>query len=237
MRRYGRRINRLGWIIIIIGTVLLIGTLINFFKSFITGIKSGETWAIVLLAINAGGVVALITLLVVKIVKSIKGKRQTEDETAYQEYYNNTQDPFAKQAIIYNDGGLQNNEVSYSQKSSMTACEMRFWEQLKRLFADDYIITPQVPLSSIVRKNADMRYANELYRTIDFGLFTKEDYSLVALIEINDSTHHESSRIARDYKVKAILAQAGISDKLITLWTDMPNTDEYILRRVTEIAE
>lgn len=125
----------------------------------------------------------------------------------------------------------------YASKSSMTDCEKRYWKQLNRLFSEDYIVTHQIPLSSIVRKTIDSYYASELFRTIDFGLFTKEEYHLIALIEINDRSHLERNRIARDYKVKDILKQAGLENKLITLWTDMPNEDEYILKRITEIIE
>lgn len=110
----------------------------------------------------------------------------------------------------------------------------KFWEQLNKLFEKDFIVTPQVPLSSIIKKNTDNHYANELYRTIDFGIFTKRSYQLVALIEINDNTHLQKNRMARDYKVKEILKDAGLLDKLITLWMNMPNTDDYVYKRVMD---
>lgn len=125
-------------------------------------------------------------------------------------------------------------ESKYSAKNSMTDIEKKFWEQLNKLFEKDFIVTPQVPLSSIIKKNTDNHYANELYRTIDFGIFTKRSYQLVALIEINDNTHLQKNRMARDYKVKEILKDAGLLDKLITLWMNMPNTDDYVYKRVMD---
>lgn len=124
--------------------------------------------------------------------------------------------------------------VIYETKNAMTYNEKKLWNQLNRLFGEEYIITPQVPLSSIIRKKANTKYANELFRTIDFGIFTKTEYELIALIELNDNSHYERNRIARDYKVKDILEAAGIRNKLITLWIDKPNEDEYIIKRLKE---
>ena len=127
------------------------------------------------------------------------------------------------------------NSGTYISKKSMTENEKEYWKQLQRLFGNEYIITPQVPLSSIVTKSNNMKYANELYRTIDFGLFTKTDYQLKALIEINDRTHYRSDRVERDKKVQEILREAGLGDKLVTLWTTERHDDAYVMIKINQV--
>ena len=97
-----------------------------------------------------------------------------------------------------------------------------------------YRIQPQVPLSSIVDKNKDFikQYQNELYRTIDIGIFNKNDYTPLLMIEINDKSHTHANRHIRDLKVREILKTANIP--LITFYTNMPNTKEYVINRIKQ---
>ena len=52
------------------------------------------------------------------------------------------------------------------------------------------------------------------------------------LIEINDKTHKQSNRIARDIKVKEICEKADI--KLITFYTNYPNKEDYVINRILD---
>lgn len=127
----------------------------------------------------------------------------------------------------------KNNQKQYSVKNSLTTeYENRFYKILKSNFSDKYEIHPQIPLSSIIEKHKDFenQYQNELYRIIDFGIFTKESLKPLLLIEINDKTHKTKGRRERDNKVKEICDIANI--ELITFWTDYPNTEEYITNRI-----
>lgn len=218
-------------IIIIIAGILIIGAIV----AVVQWVASLETWAKVLIIIAV--IIAIVTPIVIKIIGTYKIKKIIEErKNKKRTYYNNSNRK--KQYNTYQKNNTQetNNINKYEEKSSMTECELKFWNKLKALFENEYIITPQIPLNSIVKKNLDAYYANELNRTIDFGLFTKEDYKLVALIELNDRSHLERDRIERDKKVKQILTDAGLINKLITFWTDKPNTDEYVLKRVKEVG-
>lgn len=135
-----------------------------------------------------------------------------------------------------NTTNVSNNIQKYDKKASMTETELVFWKKLKKIFGNQYIITPQIPLSSVIKKNIDSYYASELNRIIDFGIFTKEEYELIALIELNDSTHLEKKRQQRDLKVKEILTQAGLGNKLVTFWTNMPNEETYIYKRISNLT-
>ena len=100
-------------------------------------------------------------------------------------------------------------------------------KRLKTIFGNKYIIQPQVPLRMIISKDGEElgKYANELHKYIDFGLFDK-NYKLLALIELNDKSHTLKERHERDLKVQEICNQANIP--LITFWTHGNQTNENI---------
>lgn len=71
----------------------------------------------------------------------------------------------------------------------MTNAEKDFYQKLKPL-EKKYKIIPQVNLGAIIEKKSSIKYRNELFRNIDYGIFTK-DFKLLLLIELNDSSHIE----------------------------------------------
>ena len=83
-------------------------------------------------------------------------------------------------------------------------------------------------LASIINKE-DSFYQTELFRNIDFGIFTKS-FELVLLIEINDKTHMLAKRRKRDAKVKEILNSCHIP--LLTFYTSYPNEKDYVVKRI-----
>ncbi len=93
-------------------------------------------------------------------------------------------------------------------------------------------IQPQINLATIIKKKPNTKYYNDLYRNIDFGLFTKDYEDILLLIEINDRTHNKPERIERDKKVKRIIEEAGI--KLIRFHTKDPNEKDYVINKVLE---
>lgn len=118
----------------------------------------------------------------------------------------------------------------YIKKSLLTDCENYFFEIIKENFSKKFLVQSQVPLSSIVDKIENTYYKNELYRTIDIGIFDKQTKLPVLMIEIDDKTHQQAKRKYRDYKVKEILNDANI--KLIKFYTDKSNTPQYIVDRI-----
>ena len=111
-------------------------------------------------------------------------------------------------------------ETIYVLKPLMTAYEYKFYQILKTL-EDEYIIVPQLNLASIVKKMNNNKYYNELFRNIDFAIFTKDYKKLLLLIEINDETHNQRKRKDRDLKVKKICNDIGAS--IMTFYTKYPN--------------
>lgn len=136
------------------------------------------------------------------------------------------------------DVSKDSNKIQYIAKSSyLSECENNFYKILKDNFGNDYEIHPQIPLSAVVTKQKafDNQYQNELYRIIDFGIFSKDSLKPLLLIEINDKSHNTQQRKERDDKVKEICDVANIN--LITFWTNYPNTEEYVTNRIKSVLD
>ena len=127
------------------------------------------------------------------------------------------------------NSGEKSWDNGYYKKKLMTEYEERFYQILKQL-KDEYEIVPQLNLASVVNKKGYSKYRNELFRNIDFAIFSKDYRDLLLLIEINDKTHQKYARIKRDEKVREICKKAGL--KLITFYTNYPNQQDYVLNRV-----
>ena len=126
---------------------------------------------------------------------------------------------------------IKNNK--YTKRQLMTNYERYFYDILVELEEELNIkILPQINLSTIIYKETNNKYINELFRNIDFAIFSKDYSDLLLLIEINDSTHNTKERMERDRKVDMIVANADI--KLIKFYSNNPNKKEYVKQRVRD---
>lgn len=115
----------------------------------------------------------------------------------------------------------------------MTKYEKYFYDILVELENELNVeIMPQVNLGGILDKKTNNHYRTELFRNIDFGIFTKDYEKLLLLIEINDSTHNYNNRRIRDRKVNEILEKANI--KLLKFYSNYPNKKDYVKTRIKE---
>ena len=112
-----------------------------------------------------------------------------------------------------------------AKKSFMTNCEKAYFDVLQKITYPHYTVQPQINLASIIDKENTNGYRGELFRNVDFGIFDT-NYSLLLLIEINDKSHYQKDRIARDKKVNEICAEAGLP--LVTFWTHYGINEQYI---------
>ncbi len=125
-------------------------------------------------------------------------------------------------------------DIKYEKKTIMSDYEIMFYNRMKDL-ETEYNIVPQLVLSSVVDKKSKQKYRSELYRIIDFAIFSKDYSKLLLLIELNDNTHNQRKRKDRDLKVKKICNSAKI--KLITFYTKYPNEKDYIINRIKKEIE
>lgn len=125
-------------------------------------------------------------------------------------------------------------DIKYEKKPIMSDYEIMFYNRMKDL-ETEYNIVPQLVLSSVVDKKSKQKYRSELYRIIDFAIFSKDYSKLLLLIELNDNTHNQRKIKDRDLKVKKICNSAKI--KLITFYTKYPNEKDYIINRIKKEIE
>lgn len=137
---------------------------------------------------------------------------------------------------IKDDEDVENatTDIKYEKKPIMSDYEIMFYNRMKDL-ETEYNIVPQLVLSSVVDKKSKQKYRSELYRIIDFAIFSKDYSKLLLLIELNDNTHNQRKRKDRDLKVKKICNSAKI--KLITFYTKYPNEKDYIINRIKKEIE
>ncbi|MCQ2472275.1 MAG: DUF2726 domain-containing protein [Clostridia bacterium] len=124
----------------------------------------------------------------------------------------------------------ENQTYLYNVKRSIiTNREKQFFNCIKTVIPQDYVVVPQANLATFIDKTDNSKYHNELFRNVDF-LITDSNYKPYVVIEINDETHNDKKRKERDEKVQKICAEAGI--EIITLWTKYGVNPEYIKNRI-----
>lgn len=122
-------------------------------------------------------------------------------------------------------------EKSYSKKALLTATEIKFKNAIEKFIPENYVLYPQINLASIIKRTDEHTYQNELYRNVDFCVFN-EKFIPQLIIEINDNTHKEKSRQARDIKVQNICESAGIP--IVKFWTEYGVNESYIEKKIKE---
>lgn len=130
---------------------------------------------------------------------------------------------------------MSDNYIYELKTSLITQTERSYFEAIEKILPNQYFLQPQINLRTIIEKTNNSKYANELYRNIDAGIFEKGTFKPVILIEINDNSHNRPDRIERDKKVKMICEEAGIP--LVVFWTKFGINNDYIKQRVLEAIE
>lgn len=176
-------------------------------------------------------IVGILVIAIVMVSVKLYRYKNTQDGAAE----NSTQEEkYDEESVEKKDEEVVNETVYVSKQCIMSECEKEFYLAFKEAIGEKYIIHPQINLASLIKKEGDFRYQNELFRNIDFGIFDTE-YNIMLLIEINDRTHEQRERIERDQKVRDICEKAEI--KLITFWTKYGINSEYIKKRLGEYLD
>ena len=104
----------------------------------------------------------------------------------------------------------------YLKEKLLTQTEEQYYNLIREILGGDYLVLPQINLASVIdKKGGNGNFRNELFRNIDFGVFTR-DFTPLFLIEINDNSHFRKDRKERDEKVEYICKKAKV--ELVTFW-------------------
>lgn len=128
--------------------------------------------------------------------------------------YKTLRRPRDRKAVISPD--LKLSKYNYSRKRFiMTQAENNFYRVLKTAFGDKYEIFPQVHIGTFI----DHRVGRQDYRaalsviqrkSVDYLLCTRGYCNPILAIELDDKTHANGDRAARDTLVKEIFEDAGM---------------------------
>ena len=121
----------------------------------------------------------------------------------------------------------------YNAKTILTDREYEFYKRLKPL-ADEYGLSvySKVRLADLIepKPKAENPYWMECFnkikvKHIDFAL-ADEDTAIVALIELDDTSHSRPDRVERDDFVNAVLENTGYT--LLRTYGDLDVIEEYL---------
>lgn len=107
--------------------------------------------------------------------------------------------------------------------------EIKYLKAIKNALPKGYYVQSQINLASVIVRNDNAKFHNELFRNVDAGVFDSNHHPIF-LIEINDSSHKSKQRSELDLKVKNICEEAGLP--LIIFWTAYGFDENYIKKRV-----
>lgn len=115
------------------------------------------------------------------------------------------------------DRGEQKPDVYFLKKSLFTPAERSFYGVLESLEIDGVTITSKVRLADIfgIKKGLErgdrQRAQNRIQaKHVDFLLIQKNDGRPLLGLELDDSSHEDEDRVARDSFVDSVFASAGL---------------------------
>lgn len=177
-------------------------------------------------------------LFIYLIIYIMKNKNKINNEVKHKINMNKVDNKIINTTRIIPTSPIQNTApvkttYFYKQRRFMSVSEMFFYNKIAVL-NEYYNVIPQINLATIVKKYPNSRYISELFRNIDFAIFTKDYSRLLLLIELNDKTHNYGYRKMRDEKVYKICKSANIN--LINFKaSDINDKDEVIKKILYEI--
>ena len=109
---------------------------------------------------------------------------------------------------------IEINSQPYKKRSYFfSVAELKFFEVLKEIIGDNYYIFPKVRICDIVSSKDKGNYAqfNRIKsKHVDFLICTKNPITSKIVIELDDSSHNNQSRIKRDKFVDEVFTSSQI---------------------------
>jgi len=96
----------------------------------------------------------------------------------------------------------------------LTESELRFYRTLREAVAGRYVVCPKPRLADVIDFIPDHPETRWLWRItskhVDFVLCRPQNMAILAVVELDDSSHRRPRRIDRDRFVDKALATAGV---------------------------
>ncbi|EGW7778037.1 DUF2726 domain-containing protein, partial [Salmonella enterica] len=115
---------------------------------------------------------------------------------------------------------IEANNNAYERKPFLTQNERLFFKKLINEISDNYHIITQVRLADIIQPNPKFNKKSKQYLAlfrqisqwhVDYAIMSKENFNIMLVIELDDSSHQQKTRQRRDKILNKALDQSGIS--------------------------
>ena len=150
-------------------------------------------------------ILLLVIVICILVVNSIKKQKSLKGSAG-------------QNGTVDNDILVPEENPPYKKKLLLTKNEWRFYKDLKPIANKEKLtIIAKVRLadlvevdSSRIQKNEYMKYFNSIAKKhVDFVLCNPDNLAVIELIELDDNSHNNNTRVVRDNMVDKILTGAG----------------------------
>ena len=115
-----------------------------------------------------------------------------------------------------------------------SVAEIRFYEALKQVVGNKYLIFPKVRIADLVESSDLVQFNKVRGKHIDFTLLESgRKIKVKMLIELDDKTHNEPKRQTRDLEIDALFKAVGLPIAHIKV---KPEYDLEEIRRILKFT-
>ena len=150
-------------------------------------------------------ILLLVIVICILVVNSIKKQKSLKGSAG-------------QNSTVDDDILVPEEKPPYKKKLLLTKNEWRFYKDLKPIADKEKLtIIAKVRLADLVevdlsriQKNEYMKYFNSIAKKhVDFALCNPDNLAVIELIELDDNSHNNNTRVVRDNMVDKILTGAG----------------------------
>jgi len=146
-------------------------------------------------------IIAVIAVVIIEIVKELTRKPKKKGKTP------------TPPIIRVRADDIQPNPVYKSKPTILTPTEQKFFRVLEKLKSPTTAIGVQVRVADIITPIDTQdrpSFTRIMSKHIDFVLFNRETFKIIAAIELNDSSHQREKRQERDQFLARSFEDAGV---------------------------
>ncbi len=134
--------------------------------------------------------------------------------------------------MFFRKRGAKTEKVYQKKEYMMTETEWAFFGCLCKLLCPyGYVVHPQVPLVSVIKRLRRTAEREELYGIVDFCILDSEYHPLL-LIEVDEENGEKASAAQNFEAMRNVIAQANLP--LVVLWTNYGVNEMYVRERLKE---